>query len=337
MADAPRKVAVFSAKPYDCAHLKMAGAVEPKLNVSFLEPRLSSQTAALAKGFDAVCCFVNDIVDAKVVAALSDFGVKIIAMRCAGFNNVDIDACIKHGITVCFVPEYSPSAIAEHAVALILDLNRNIHRAFSRVRENDYSLNGLMGFNLQGKTVAVIGGGRIGIAFIKIMQGFSCRVICYDPQPSDELIQTGAELVDLPQVWQKADVVSLHCPLVKPTYHLINAETLNKMKQGVMLINTSRGALVDTPAVVNALKSGQLGYLGLDVYEEEANLFFEDNSNEVLQDDVFARLTTFKNVVITGHQAFFTIEAMQSIASTTVSNLSHFFYGDRSKVCVVQW
>lgn len=330
------KTAVFSSKPYDKEQLDIANSLNDALTFTYFEPKLTIQTVALAQGFEAVCCFVNDLIDYEVVKTLAGFGVKIIAMRCAGFNSVDIEACNKFKIVVARVPEYSPCAVAEHAAALVLDLNRNIHRAFSRIRENDYSLNGLMGFSLNGKTVSVVGGGKIGIAFIHIMKGFGCRVLCFDPSPSDELKATGVEIVDLGRVWSDSDIISLHCPLVKPTYHIINSNSLSQMKRGVMLINTSRGALIDTPAAIDALKSGQLGYLGLDVYEEEANLFFEDNSNEVLQDDIFARLTTFKNVVITGHQAFFTIEALQAIADTTITNLTAFSHGELDRVCFVQ-
>lgn len=329
-------VAVFSTKPYDSEQLNNANTQKSRLTFTFLEPKLSIQTVALAQGADAVCCFVNDTIDHDVVKALSELDVKIIVMRCAGFNNVDIDACTKFGIHVARVPEYSPSAVAEHAVALILDLNRNIHRAYSRIRENDYSLNGLMGFSLKGKTVSVVGGGNIGIAFIKIMKGFGCRVLSYDPKPSSELKATGVEMVNLVTIWRESDVISLHCPLLKETYHLINSHSLDQMKPGVMLINTSRGGLIDTRAVIDSLKTGKIGYLGLDVYEEEANLFFEDNSNEILQDDIFARLTTFKNVVITGHQAFFTIEALQAIARTTITNLLAFYDGDLDNVCFVR-
>lgn len=330
------KVAVFSTKPYDEQHLADANPKDSGLVFEFFEPQLTAKTAALAQGFDAACCFVNDVLDSEVVAALANLGIKIIVMRCAGFNNVDLDACEQHGICVARVPEYSPSAVAEHAVALILNLNRNIHRAFSRIRENDYSLHGLVGFSLNGKTVAVVGGGKIGIAFIKIMQGFGCRVLCFDPQPSEALKETGVELVDLATVWSESDIISLHCPLIRQTYHLVNSNSLSQMKQGVMLINTSRGGLIDTPAVIQALKTGKLGYLGLDVYEEESKLFFEDNSNEVLQDDIFARLTTFKNVVITGHQAFFTTEALQAIADVTIANLMNFENGQMDQIYLIE-
>lgn len=329
------KVAVFSSKPYDEEQLLEANAAAREVEFTFFEPRLTPKTVVLAQGFEVVCCFVNDVIDAEVAKHLSEFGIRLVAMRCAGFNNVDLDACNTHDIAVARVPEYSPSAVAEHAVALMLDLNRNIHRAFSRVRENDYSLHGLMGFTLNGKTVSVVGGGKIGQATIRILKGFGCRVLCFDPMPSEELKKLDVEIVGLEQIWHESDVISLHCPLVRSTYHIINSNSLSQMKPGVMLINTSRGGLIDTPAVVDALKSGRLGYLGLDVYEEEANLFYEDYSNQVLQDDVFARLTTFKNVVITGHQAFFTREALQAIANVTLTNIKAFFANELEKVCLV--
>ena len=329
------KVAVFSSKSYDEEHLTKANA-NAELELTFFVPQLTAQTVALSNGFDIVCCFVNDVIDNTVAKALKENGVQLVAMRCAGFNNVDLDACEKHDLPVARVPEYSPNAVAEHAVALILDLNRNIHRAFSRVRENDYSLSGLMGFDLFGKTVACVGGGRIGQSFIRIMKGFGCRVLCYYPMPSDALKETGAELVPLEQVWAESDIISLHCPLVRSTYHIINSNSLSQMKPGVMLINTSRGGLIDTPAIITALKSARLGYLGLAVYEEEANLFFEDYSDQVLQDDIFARLTTFKNVVITGHQAFFTHEALQAIAEVTLANIHHYNKGELDKMCLVK-
>lgn len=329
------KVAVFSSKPYDEEHLSKAN-LSVGLELTFFTPQLTEQTSALTKGYDAVCCFVNDVIDEPVAQALEDNNIHLVAMRCAGFNNVDLDACERHNLTVTRVPEYSPNAVAEHAVALILDLNRNIHRAFSRIRENDYSLSGLMGFDMFGKTISVVGGGRIGQSLIRIMKGFGCRVLCYDPMPSDALKDTGVELVPLEQVWSESDIISLHCPLARSTYHIINSNSLGQMKRGVMLINTSRGGLIDTPAIIKALKSGKIGYLGLDVYEEEANLFFEDYSDQVLQDDIFARLTTFKNVVITGHQAFFTHEALQAIAEVSLGNIVHFEKGETDKMCLVK-
>ncbi|WP_019602630.1 2-hydroxyacid dehydrogenase [Teredinibacter turnerae] len=329
------KVAVFSSKSYDIEHLNQANEGR-ELEFTFFEPHLTEQTAVLTKGYDAVCCFVNDVINQQVAAELASYDIKLIAMRCAGFNNVDLEACEKHNLLVARVPEYSPNAVAEHAVALILDLNRNIHRAFSRIRENDYSLSGLMGFDLNGKTVSIVGGGKIGQTMIRIMQGFGCRVLCYDPYPSDALKELGAEIVPLETVWAESDIISLHCPLVRSTYHIVNSNSLSQMKKGVMVINTSRGGLIDTPAIITALKSGKVGYLGLDVYEEEAELFFEDYSDQVLQDDVFARLTTFKNVVITGHQAFFTHEALQAIAEVTLSNIESFENNELDKMCLVK-
>ncbi len=318
------KVAVFSSKPYDQQHLDQAN--EGRYELVYFEAHLTPQTATLAQGFDAVCCFVNDTLDAETIAILATAGVGLIALRCAGFNNVDLDAARAAGIRVARVPEYSPYAVAEHAVALILELNRHLHRAYTRVRENDYSLSGLLGFDLHGKTVGVIGTGKIGVAFARIMSGFGCRVLASDPSLNPAL-ENLAEYVERDELFREADIISLHCPLVPQTHHLINAGTIAQMKQGVMLINTSRGGLVDTPAVIDGLKSGQVGYLGLDVYEEEANLFFEDYSNTLLQDDVFARLLTFPNVVITGHQAFFTREALTAIAAITVRNISAFSQG----------
>ncbi|EAR09060.1 2-hydroxyacid dehydrogenase [Reinekea blandensis] len=327
------KVAVFSSKPYDKTHLENANQGQHEF--TFFEPHLDEQTAALSAGFDAVCCFVNDTLSAEVIDTLANNQVQLIALRCAGFNNVDLAQAEKRGLTVARVPEYSPYAVAEHAVALAMSLNRNLHRAHNRVRENDYSLHGLLGFDMHGKTVGVIGTGKIGIAFIRIMVGFGCRVICSDPYPNPEAEHAGAQYVSLDTLWSDSDIISLHCPLVPATRHLINQDSLSQMKPGVMLLNTSRGALIDTQAVIDALKTGQIGYLGLDVYEEEADLFFEDNSNEILRDDTFARLLTFKNVMITGHQAFFTNEALSAIARVTIENLSGFAEGKPERICLV--
>lgn len=324
------KVALFSAKPYDRVFFDELNA---KHQLTYLEPHLNEQTVALARGAEALCCFVNDELSEPVLETLSRYGVELIALRCAGFNNVDLACAQALGLHVCRVPDYSPYAVAEHAAALILDLNRHIHRAFNRVRENDYSLNGLMGFDLHGKTVGVVGAGKIGRVFVDIMLGFGCRVIVHDPTPALQL-PDGAAQVDLEALLSQADIVSLHCPLTPETHHLIDAAAIAQMREGVMLINTSRGGLIDTRAVINGLKSGQIGYLGLDVYEEEGDLFFEDLSNVGIQDDVFARLTTFPNVVITGHQAFFTREALQKIARVSLANLDAFERGDHA---AVQW
>jgi len=327
------KVAVFSTKPYDQEHLEKF--IQAKHQLIYVPARLTPLTAALADGYDAVCCFVNDQLDEECIQILASYGVKYIAMRCAGYNNVDLSSCAKHKIKVVRVPEYSPYAVAEHAIALIMDLNRNIHRAFSRVRENYYLLDGLLGFDMHGKTVGVIGTGKIGICFIKILQGFGCNVIAYDPTESDKVKALGVQYKSLDELYVESDIISLHCPLTNNTHHLINQQSISKMKKGVMIINTSRGGLVDTLAVISGLKSEKIGYLGLDVYEEESDLFFEDFSNTVLQDDVFARLLTFPNVVITGHQAFFTREALDAISMVTLNNLNALENGELEKACLI--
>jgi D-lactate dehydrogenase len=320
------RVAVFSTKPYDEQFLREANA-QPGHELLFLEPRLSVDTATLAAGCDAVCAFVNDDLGAAVLTALAGHGVRLVALRSAGFNHVDLATAGRLGLAVARVPGYSPHAVAEHCVGLILALNRKIHRAFNRVRENNFALTGLLGFDLHGRTVGVIGTGKIGLCFTRIMKGFGCRVLAHDPHPSDEARAAGAEYVPLEALLAGSDIVTLHCPLTPDTHYLINEERIRQMRHGVMLINTSRGALVDTTAVIDGLKSGRIGYLGLDVYEEEADLFFEDLSDSMLHDDVFSRLITFPNVLVTGHQAFFTVEALRSIASTTVANLTAFESG----------
>ncbi|WP_372994355.1 2-hydroxyacid dehydrogenase [Marinobacter sp.] len=316
------KVAVFSTKPYDEKFFQQANQKAHPHELVFLEARLNHATAALAHGFEAVCVFVNDQVDATVLEKLSEGGTRVVALRCAGFNNVDLKAAQRLGVDVVRVPAYSPYAVAEHTVALIMTLNRQIHRAYHRVRDGNFALDGLLGFDLHGRTVGVVGTGQIGVEVVRIMRGFGCNVLCYDLHPNREAGQLGAEYVELDALFRDADIVTLHCPLTPETHHLIDAEAVAKMKQGVMVINTSRGAIVDTGAIIDGLKSGQVGYLGLDVYEEEGDLFFEDLSNLVLKDDVFARLLTFPNVVITGHQAFFTRNALESIAQTTLGNLT---------------
>ena len=316
------KIAVFSSKPYDQEYL---GKYQDKnFAMSFFEARLEPSTAPMTQGFDVVCCFVNDEVDAATIERLKESGIKLIALRCAGFNNVDLNAAQQAGILVCRVPDYSPHSVAEHALALLLSLNRNIHRAFNRVRENDYALNGLLGFDLYRKKVGVIGTGKIGSVFARVMAGMGCEVIACDPNPDTALEELGICYAALEEIWQQADVISLHCPLQQDTFHMINEQAIAAMKPGVTLINTSRGGLIDTKAVIRGLKSAQIGYLGLDVYEEEAGLFFEDQSNLLLQDDVFARLLTFPNVLITGHQGFFTKEAIEQIAKTTMNNLTSY-------------
>lgn len=288
----------------------------------YLEPRLTRDTASLAAGSEVVCVFVNDILDAAVIDILAELGVRLIALRCAGFNNVDLRHAESRGIGVVRVPAYSPHAVAEHAVGLILTLNRKLHKAYNRVRDGNFILDGLLGFDLLNKTVGVIGTGKIGQAFAKLMKGFDCRVIAYDKFPNPEFEKEGLfTYVDIGRLYEESDIISLHCPLTHETYHLINEYAISSMKDGVMIINTSRGPLIDSNAVISGLKSGRIGYLGLDVYEEEEDLFYEDLSQKVIQDDTFVRLLTFPNVLITGHQAFFTREAVDSIAGTTLDNI----------------
>ena len=315
-------VTVFSTKSYDRMFMKPAAGAAHVLN--FVESRLTPETAVLAKGSDAVCVFVNDQVDAAVLRQFKDIGIRIVALRSAGFNNVDLTAAKTLGITVARVPAYSPEAVSEHAVALILALDRNIHRAYARVREGNFALDGLLGFNLHGRTVGIVGTGRVGAGVARIMLGFGCKVIAYDVMPNAECAAMGVTYTSLDTLLGEADIVSLHCPLTDATRHLINAASIARMKHGAMLINTSRGAMIDTTAVIQGLKNGTIGHLGLDVYEEEEDLFFEDMSSEVIQDDAFERLLMFSNVLVTGHQGFFTHEALAAIAETTMANLSSF-------------
>ncbi|MGC1513733.1 MAG: 2-hydroxyacid dehydrogenase [Acidimicrobiales bacterium] len=317
------KVAVFSAMPYDRDFLDEANRSSGHgFELSWFETSLNATTAPLAAGHDAVCVFVNDALDASTLEQLADAGIRSIALRCAGFNNVDLDAADRLGIAVTRVQQYSPHAVAEHTIALILCLNRNIHRAYNRVREGNFSLQHLLGFDLQGKTAGVIGTGAIGAVVTKLLLAFECRVLVSDPIPDPDCLAAGAEPTGLDDLLASVDLVSLHCPLTPETHHLIDRRALSLMRPGVMLINTGRGALIDTLAVIEGLKSGDVGSLGIDVYEEEGDLFFRDHSQEVLQDDTFARLLTFPNVLITGHQGFFTREAMQRIAATTIENLA---------------
>ncbi len=317
------KVAVFNTKSYDKEFLAKANKAHGHEFI-FFEAHLNISTCQLAKGCDAVCAFVNDHLDQAVIALLGQQGVTLIALRCAGFNNVDLNAAAAAGIKVLRVPAYSPHGVAEHTVALVLALNRKIPQAYNRVRDSNFSLEGLLGFDLYGKTVGVVGTGKIGINVARIMRGFGCEVLAFDPNPNQECISIGVKYLPLEELFQQSDIISLHAPLTPQTHHLINEESLMKMKSGVMIINTSRGGLIDTSAVIKALKAGRVGYLGLDVYEEEGDLFFEDLSGKVVQDDVFTRLLTFPNVLITGHQAFFTREALTNIAETTLQNISDF-------------
>lgn len=318
-------VTVFSTKSYDRRFLDEAnGAKGSPHRLRYFESRLTEESALLARGTPAVCVFVNDVLDRTVLTRLAEGGTKMLALRSAGFNHVDLAAAQDLGIATGRVPAYSPDAVAEHTVGLILALNRKIHRAYARVREGNFALDGLLGFDLKGRTAGIVGAGKIGTAVARILAGFGCRILVHDPFPGPEIGATGAEIVELDTLLASSDIVTLHCPLTAETQHLIDAQALSLMKRGVMLINTGRGALVDTRSLIDGLKSGVIGYLGLDVYEEEGELFFEDLSDEILQDDLFARLLTFPNVLITGHQAFFTAEAMAAIAATTVENLSCF-------------
>lgn len=337
------RVAVFSTQPYDRRFLlaSNAAALNPdsisaaaaasaegeeqaigRHELVFFKPQLNLQTAPLARGFEAVCVFVNDILDAPVLEQLASGGIKLVALRCAGFNNVDLSKAAELGITVVRVPAYSPYAVAEHAVALMMTLNRRTHRAYNRVREGNFSLEGLLGFDMHNKVVGVVGTGRIGTIVARILTGFGCKILGYDTYQSDEFLSLGGEYVSLEELFRRSDIITLHCPLMPQTRHLINAEALRLMKRGVMIVNTSRGELIDTLATIRSLKEGHIGFLGLDVYEEEADLFFHDLSGLVIQDDIFARLLTFPNVLITGHQGFFTHNALQNIASTTIANIS---------------
>ncbi|MBX9762222.1 MAG: 2-hydroxyacid dehydrogenase [Pseudomonadaceae bacterium] len=320
------RVVLFSSKPYDQQSFN-AAALPQDWQLNFQDAHLRADTAGLAAGYPVVCAFINDDLSATVLQQLAAGGTRLIALRSAGYNHVDLHAAQRLGLTVVRVPAYSPHAVAEHALALIMTLNRRTHRAFNRTREGDFSLRGLTGFDLHGKTVGIIGAGQIGLTFARIMAGFGCHLLINDPLPVAQLNQLGAQQVSLDEVLQRSDIISLHCPLNAATHHLINAARLQQIKRGVMLINTGRGALIDTPALIGALKSGQLGYLGLDVYEEEADLFFEDCSEQPLQDDVLARLLSFPNVLITAHQAFLTHEALAAIANTTRDNITAWLAG----------
>lgn len=321
------KIAVFDTKQYDRVALDAANLVAQH-ELQYFEPRLNAATVELAAGFDAVCPFVNDRLDAAVVARLAALGVKLVLLRCAGYNGVDLAACARHGIKVARVPAYSPHAVAEHAFALLLAVNRHIHKAYVRVREMDFSLDGLVGFDLHGKTFGVIGTGRIGEAAIAIARGFGMRVLASDVQQDATLAaRLGFSYVPQAQLLAEADVVSLHLPLLPQTRHLLNAGTLAAMKPGSVLINTSRGGLIDTSALIEVLKSGHLGGVGLDVYEMEEGVFFQNLSDTGLQDDQLARLLTFPNALVTSHQGFLTTEALHNIASTTLGNATTFANG----------
>ena len=321
------KVAFFSTHQFDRQFFDEVNAGRHDLR--YLEPRLTDETGPLARGCPAVCAFVNDHLDGGVLGVLAAGGTRMIALRSAGFNHVDVEAARTLGLTVARVPAYSPHAVAEHTIALLLALNRRIHRAYARVRDGNFALDGLLGFDLAGRTAGVVGTGKIGVIVARILRGFDCEVLAYDVAPSEECRALGVRYVPLEEIWSRADIISLHAPLTPGTRHMVDARAIAAMKPGVMIINTSRGALVDTQSLIDGLKAGRIGSLGLDVYEEEEDLFFQDLSSHVITDDVFARLLTFPNVLVTAHQAFFTREALQAIARTTLDNVTAFEEGRR--------
>ncbi|KAK9236271.1 hypothetical protein V1525DRAFT_457812 [Lipomyces kononenkoae] len=325
------EIAVFSSKKYDTKYLRPA--IEAKGHQPhFLQSRLDDETLQLAEGYAAICIFVNDSLTARGIESLSKKGLKYVLLRSAGYNNVDLDAADKFGVKVARVPAYSPYSVAEFAVGLILMLNRNLHKAYNRVRAGNFSLEGLTGFDMRNRRIGIIGTGKIGLLTGKICRGFDSDVVCYDPYPNvDGAKEYGMRYVSLDELLETSDIISLHCPLLPSTHHMINSETLGRMKDGVMLINTSRGGLIDTVALIKALKNGKVGQVGMDVYEHEGNMYFEDSSDSILLDDVFSRLLTFHNVCITGHQAFLTREALENIAQETANNLDDFIKGVEPK------
>ncbi|MEX0556585.1 2-hydroxyacid dehydrogenase [Klebsiella grimontii] len=321
------KIAVYSTKQYDKKYLQHVNDAYG-FELEFFDFLLTEKTAKTANGCEAVCIFVNDDGSRPVLGELKAHGVKYIALRCAGFNNVDLDAAKELGLRVVRVPAYSPEAVAEHAIGMMMSLNRRIHRAYQRTRDANFSLEGLTGFTMHGKTAGVIGTGKIGVAALRILKGFGMRLLAFDPYPSAAALDMGVEYVDLETLYRESDVISLHCPLTDENYHLLNHAAFERMKDGVMIINTSRGALIDSQAAIDALKHQKIGALGMDVYENERDLFFEDKSNDVIQDDVFRRLSACHNVLFTGHQAFLTAEALISISQTTLDNLRQVAAGD---------
>jgi len=329
-------ILMYSAKTYDRAGFEAAneanaaGGEDVAYEIEYLEARLERSTVELAAGSPVVCAFVNDDLSAPVLEALVAGGTRCVALRCAGFNNVDLEAAERLGLIVVRVPAYSPNAVAEHTLALMLALNRRIPRAYNRVRDGNFALDGLVGFDMAGKTAGVVGAGQIGAILARLLWHLRCRVLVVDPYPDEHLVELGAEYVDHDRLFTDSDVISLNCPLDDDTFHLIDAAAIARMRRGVMLVNTGRGALIDTTAVVDGLKSGHVGALAIDVYEEEDTLFFEDRSDEVLTDDVFARLLTFPNVLITAHQAFLTREALAAIAETTLANVASVLTTGRS-------
>jgi len=319
------KIAVFSAKPYDQKYFEKHNQAYNH-ELGFFDTNLNAQTTNLTRDFEAVCVFVNDKLNAKVIKKLADNNIKHIALRCAGFNNVDLEAAEKHNIKVTRVPAYSPQAVAEHALSLILTLNRKTHKAYNRIKEGNFSLHGLIGFDLHDKTVGVIGTGKIGIAFCKIMLGLGCEVLAYDVNPQEELKKDGVTYVSLEDLYKNSDIISLHCPLMPATKHIINKDSIAQMKNHVMIINTSRGALINTEDVIKNLKEKKIGYLGIDVYEQEEEIFFEDRSEQIIEDDTLMRLISYPNVLITSHQAFLTQEALTEISKTVLQNVKDFEY-----------
>ncbi|MDX8397922.1 MAG: 2-hydroxyacid dehydrogenase [Mariprofundaceae bacterium] len=320
------KITIFSAQAYDKAYFTAANE-KFGYQLIFHEARLELSTVELARGSDAVCVFVNDDLEEVTIEALKAMDIAMIALRCAGYNNVNLQAADRLGIHVVRVPAYSPYAVAEHAVALMLTLNRKTHRAHARVRDGNFSLQGLTGFDMHGKIAGIVGTGRIGSIVLNILKGFGCNILAFDTQPNEALKQQGVSYVPLKQLLTQADIISFHCPLTPDTFHLINDDSLENMKDGVMIINTSRGAIVDANCAINGLKSGKIAYLGLDVYEQEGDLFFHDLSNTIIRDDIFERLLTFPNVLVTGHQGFFTEEALVNIAATTLENIACYDLG----------
>ncbi|MFP1737979.1 2-hydroxyacid dehydrogenase [Lonsdalea quercina] len=321
------KLAVYSTKQYDRKYLDRVNQ-DYGYHVEYYDFMLSPQTVKTAEGFDAVCIFVNDDGGREVLTELAALGVKFVALRCAGFNNVDLDAAKALGIAVVYVPAYSPEAVAEHTVGMMMSLNRRIHRAYQRTRDANFSLEGLIGFNMNRRTAGIIGTGKIGVATLRILKGFGMRLLAFDPYPNPQAQALGAEYVDLKTLYAESDVISLHCPITPENHHLLNEAAFAQMKDGVMVINTSRGGLIDSQAAIEALKQQKIGALGLDVYENEHRLFFIDNSNDVIQDDVFRRLSACHNVLFTGHQAFLTEEALTSIAGTTLQSLRQISLGE---------
>lgn len=317
------KITVFSAKSYDRQFLTAANA-DGRHELLFCDARLTNKTAALARGSEVVCAFANDDVDRSVMKAFADFGIRMIALRSAGFDNVDLAAAAEAGIVVGRVPAYSPNSVAEHAFALLLTLDRRTHRAFNRVREGNFSLDGQLGFDLAGRTIGIVGLGSIGSVVAKIAKGFGCKVLGVDPLPRKQLEDEGVRYVTLDELLRQSDIVTLHCPLEPSTRHLIDAAALERMKSTAILINTSRGAVIDTHAMIEALKRNMIGGVAVDVYEGERDLFFEDRSSQPILDDLFVRLLAFPNVIVTGHQGFFTVEALTNIASTTLANVDEF-------------